>query len=245
MIIAAAQSSPIQGALHDNLEEHFELIKLAAKHNVELITFPEMSITGYVREQGQKLSLTIYDACINILRDLAAEYQMTIIAGAPVQVKTEPHIGSFIITQDGGVDIYTKQYLHDGEELFYSTSFENNPQIKLNGEKASLAICADIETEQHIIEASQKEASLYLPSIFYTPQSIGAAHDKLATYARKYKLNILMSNFCGECYGSIAGGKSAFWNSKGECIASLNKAQSGLLILRKENGNWLGNEVYK
>jgi predicted amidohydrolase len=47
MILASAQTKPNQGDIQSNLIDHYNLIELASKNNVELIVFPEMSITGY------------------------------------------------------------------------------------------------------------------------------------------------------------------------------------------------------
>lgn len=245
MIIAAAQTHPVQGALHDNLEEHFELIQMAAEQQVELILFPELSLSGYVREDGQRLSLTIYDACINILRDYAREYNMTIVAGAPAKIKSDLFIGSFILTNEGGVDIYTKQYLHEGEELYYHASFEHNPIIHVGQTSAALAICADIENPLHSADARKSGAQLYLASIFYTTKSMAGAHQKLSEYARKQNMNILMSNFCGQSYGMDAGGESAFWNSEGQLVAKLDGKRSGILVINEKDNIWSGKALYK
>ncbi len=47
MILAAAQTNPKRGDIESNLIDHYNLIELASKNQVDLIVFPEMSITRY------------------------------------------------------------------------------------------------------------------------------------------------------------------------------------------------------
>lgn len=50
MILAAAQTKPTQGNIEANLQDHYNLIEMAVQNGAQLITFPEMSITGNERE---------------------------------------------------------------------------------------------------------------------------------------------------------------------------------------------------
>ncbi|MCU4165331.1 carbon-nitrogen hydrolase family protein [Carboxylicivirga caseinilyticus] len=236
MIVASAQTKPSQGVIHENLENHIELIKLAAQNNAQLILFPELSLTSYVREEAKSLSISIYDEVINQLRQYAMDYNISIVAGAPVYSENGLHIGSFIITPEGGVDIYTKQYLHEGEDLFYKPSFSHNPVLYIGDYKSQFAICADLENPDHILAAKTNKAKLYLAGIFYTPQSMDGLHKKMAQYSKKHQINILISNFVGESYGFPAGGRSAFWNDRGEKVAELDSERSGILLMDIEEG---------
>ncbi|WP_244284342.1 nitrilase-related carbon-nitrogen hydrolase [Flavobacterium oncorhynchi] len=51
MILAAAQTKPTQGNIEANLQDHYNLIEMAVQNGEQLITFPEMSITGNEREK--------------------------------------------------------------------------------------------------------------------------------------------------------------------------------------------------
>jgi predicted amidohydrolase len=244
MVIAAAQINPIREGLNQNLETHYNLIKLAVGKGVRLIAFPELSITGYEREEANKLSFSISDDRLNILKELSAEHNMIIIAGAPIKMDTGLYIGSFVIFPDKSVSIYTKQYLHTGEELFYKPSFDFNPLIELEGEHISLAICADIDHPEHAENAGKKKSSFYIPSIFFSPKGIGDAYQKLSSYAARHSMNVLMSNFCVTSYGSDAGGKSGLWNKKGKLIAQLDNMREGLVMATGEGENWTGEAIY-
>jgi len=238
MILAAAQTKPKRGDIHSNLSDHYQLIKLAAQKGADLIVFPELSITGYERENAADLAFTIDDSRIDHLKKLAVEENIIIVAGAPVQTEKGLFIGEFIIFPDNSVSIYTKQFLHEGEDEFFQPSFDYNPMVTIEDQKISFAICADIDNPLHPENACKKETDIYIASIFFTPNGIPNAYRDLQSYAEKHKMNVLMSNFSGESWGYPSAGQSAFWNSKGELVGQMNDSDSGLLLVENQNNNW-------
>jgi len=238
MILAAAQTKPVRGNIEANLLDHYHLVEIAVQNGVQLIAFPELSITGYERENAQKLAFKKDDSRLDQLRQLSVENNIIIIAGAPIQTESELFIGEFIIFPDNSISIYTKQFLHEGEDEFFQSSFDYNPMITIENQKISFAICADIDNPLHPENASKKETSIYIASIFFSPNGIPNAYRDLQNYAHKHKMNVLMSNFSGESWGYPSGGKSAFWNNKGELVAQMNDSDSGLLLIENQNDNW-------
>ena len=243
MILAAAQTKPISGNIQANLDDHYRLITLAAQNGANLIAFPELSITGYERENAAELAFTKDDSRINHLKKLSVEHTIFIVAGAPIKTETELFIGEFIISPDNSVTIYTKQFLHEGEDEFFQSSFDYNPMITIENKKISFAICADIDNPLHPENACKRAADIYIASIFFSPNGVPNAHRDLQNYAQKHKMNVLMSNFSGESWGYPSGGKSAFWNNKGELEAQMNDSDSGLLLVENQNGNWTSKVV--
>lgn len=238
MRIASAQINSTIGEIQQNLEDHYQAIKIAIEEKVQLIMFPEMSITGYCRDEGGKFAFTKDDLRLKKLQELSYNGNIIIIAGAPIKIDKNLFIGSFIIFPDKKIEIYTKQYLHDGEELFYSSSMKYNPYIDIESERISLAICADINNENHPLQASQNDSTIYMPSIFYSENGIEIGYQQLKKYAEKYSLNILMSNYSGKLWGIKSGGKSAFWNSRGEMIGGFKSDDSGILIAERIRDKW-------
>lgn len=239
MKIAAAQTNPKGKNTQENIDDHCRFIERASRNGVQLIVFPEMSITGYEREKAKELAFTSNDIRLQSMKTLAQKHEIIVIAGAPIQQEDKLHIGSFILMPDGTEQIYTKQFLHDGEEIAFTPSFDYNPVLKIDNQQISLAICADITHPEHPAKACKIKSEYYLASIFFTPTGISEAHTDLSMYAKQYKMNVLMANFCGESYGFEAAGQSAFWNKKGELITQMNnKEEEGLLIVEKTNKDW-------
>jgi predicted amidohydrolase len=238
MKIAAAQINSTVGAIQRNLNEHYRMVKIAIENKVQLISFPEMSISGYCLEEGRGHAFTIDDHRLEKLQELANDGNIIIVAGAPIKTKEHLYIGSFVISPRKPIQFYSKQYLHKGEELFYDSSMNHNPIIHLETEKISLAICADINNENHPCQAEKNNCSIYLPSIFYSSDGIDEGCQRLKRYAKKYSLNILMSNYSGELWGMKAGGKSSFWNADGELIDHLNTGDTGILMATRSKDKW-------
>jgi predicted amidohydrolase len=238
MILAAAQTKPKRGDISSNLLNHYQLIELAAQNGANLIAFPELSITGYERENAESLAFTEDDYRIDHLKELAFRNNIIIIAGAPIQKESQLFIGEFVISPDNSVSIYTKQFLHEGEDQFFQPSFENNPMVRIEDQNISFDICADIDNPQHPENAKKKDTDIYIASIFFSPNGIPNAYRNLQNYAQKHEMNVLMSNFSGESWGSPSAGQSAFWNNKGELIGQMNDSDSGLLLVEKQNDSW-------
>lgn len=238
MKIAAAQIDCQVGEIQKNLNSHFELIELAIENGVDLITFPEMSITGYCREEGDEYSFSRNDTRLQNLQELSSKGNIVIVAGAPIRLGSDLYIGSFIMNPDGAVDMYTKQYLHDGEQLFYSSSKAYNPIVKIGNEIIALAICADVSNSKHPKCAKENGATLYAPSIFYSIEGMRKGNQTLEQYSKEHQLSILMSNYSGNHWSIDAGGKSGFWNSMGIKLGELDERNIGLVLAEKMDGEW-------
>lgn len=244
MILAAAQTNPNKKSVEENSEQHLLMIDEASQHKVQLIVFPEMSLTGYEREKAKDLAFKTDDIRLALFSEKASQYQMTIIVGAPIEIQSELYIGAFIIQPDGSITVYTKQFLHDGEEKSFSSGSTLSSTIKIADEKVSVAICADITHSQHPENAFANQTNLYVASLFYTPGGIAEAYGQLSNYAGKYQMNVLMANYCGESYGFKAVGQSAFWNKNGKLVAQLDK-EEGLLIIDSEHQSTLKTLIAK
>jgi predicted amidohydrolase len=244
MKIASAQIKSFAQNTEANIRNHLRMIELAAKRKVSLIIFPEMSLTGYELELAKSLALDKDDERLTIFNQKAIQYKMIIVAGAPIKIGDELYIGSFIFVPDGTTFIYTKQYLHTGEEVFFSSSSNFNPIIEWGGERISFAICADITNPLHPKAAAENATTLYAPSIFYATQAgIVEAYEQLRNYATTYGMQVLMSNYSGYSYGLESKGKSGYWDHTGKLIANMETDEEGLLVIEKDNNGFISNKV--
>ncbi len=239
MKIAAAQIEATIGDIKGNLKNHLAMIKMAAENEVDLIIFPEMSLTGYCREEGKDLAIKPSHPAMIKLKEEAQANNLTMVIGAPIELNGKLFIGSYILLPNGEIKVYTKQYLHTGEDKFYASSFDFNPQIKIGDEIISFAICADIDNEKHPTSAKNNQSTLYLPSIFFSKNGIAEGHRLLSQYAGEHSLSILMSNYSGNLWGTESGGKSAFWDNTGKAVTVLDAQSQGLLIMEKQGENWV------
>ena len=238
MILATAQTFPKLEDTDANLEDHYQLTKLAADNGADLILFPEMSLSSYERAKAAALAFSMEDSRLDKLRALSADKNIVVVSGAPVLIETDLFIGSVIIQPDNTILLYTKQFLHGEENNYFTSSFHYNPVIEIENERISFAICADINNPKHPENAKNSGTTIYTAGIFFEPHEMIKAHTTLSNYAKTHSMNILMSNFVGCPYGLSGGGQSAFWNKNGELVASLNGTDVGILLIEKKGDNW-------
>ena len=103
--------------------------------------------------------------------------------------------------------------------------------LELDGEKISIAICADVNNPLHPQYARARQAGLYIAGIFFEPQSIDRLYRQLADYSAKFNMKILMANYGGPSYALDAAGRSAFWDDRGELVAQLETTGEEVLIV--------------
>ena len=122
LTIAAAQSLSIAGDLSGNIVRHGHFIEKAAEQGVELLVFPELSLTGYEGQDAAALAIDPQDAVLRPLRDLARELGLTAVVGMPIRLEgsTSVLIGALVLGADGSLGVYSKQHLHTGEDLVFA-----------------------------------------------------------------------------------------------------------------------------
>lgn len=238
MKVAAVQTKPFALDTDKNIIAHCNFIRKAADHSVNLIVFPEMSLTGYERESARQLSFSADDERLQELKHLATNLNIAIVASAPIAVNDQLYIGAFLLRPYKPHLIYLKENLHSGEESFFSPGKNNFTHYDLNGDRVSLSICSDIANPNHVALAASKGTTLYAASIFYTPTGINEGYRQLKTAAQKHSMNVLMSNFGGRSYVYESAGRSAYWDKSGNLIATLPENTEGLLIIETETNEY-------
>lgn len=236
-IIALAQSASKRGKLEENLQTHQQLIELAAENGAQLIAFPELSLTGYEPDLASDLGFIEDDVRLNPLKELAARHQIIILAGAPFRTEEGLHIAAFILYPNREVKIYTKHYLHPGEEKFFIPG-NLNPAIPLGQEKIAVAVCADIANPLHPEDAAKAGCTLYLASAFITPGGYEVDANLLKEYALQHQMPVMLANYSGNSGGFESAGRSALWSENGQLVGEFNGSGEGLLLAVKERVSW-------
>lgn len=241
VIIAAGQFAPIRGSIEENIRRHQLLIAAAVSAGVDLLVFPELSLTGYEPELAEQLALSD-DTLLEPLQRLADKHDMTIVVGAPLQVKDDkPAIGACIIAAQQPISFYRKMYLHPGESDYFSLG-ETPCLFTMGGQHIGLAICADAGQPAHAEQTVRQGAEIYVNSVLSAN-----GYDKdaglLANYAKLYAMPTLMANYSGPSGGWQPVGKSAVWNAKGELIAQGPVQGSALVIMALREGECSGQVI--
>ncbi|WP_087024041.1 carbon-nitrogen hydrolase family protein [Thaumasiovibrio subtropicus] len=216
LTVALAQFEPSKGDVNANLKHHAHWCDVAADKNADIIVFPELSVTGYEPSLAGSLAIDSASSEIEALSALSKQHQLVVIAGAPIRpLQSKPFIGAVICYPCGKVDIYKKQYLHPGEEVYFSQGDENY-FLTLKGLKIALAVCADFTSAQHHLDAKAQQVDLYLISALITHSGYAADSEIFSSIARQLDAPVLLSNFVGVSGGMDCAGQSAVWDAKGQ-----------------------------
>src|SRR5687767_2702776 len=96
LVIAAAQSRSRAGDVAWNVSRHVDIGAVAADRGVEMLIFPELSLTGYELSLGRSHAIHPASAALDPLRRLAVDSHMTVVVGGPaLNDRDELNIGAF------------------------------------------------------------------------------------------------------------------------------------------------------
>ncbi|HWW70306.1 MAG TPA: carbon-nitrogen hydrolase family protein [Duganella sp.] len=242
--IAAAQSSSVAGDLEANVRTHLRFIDAALAHGVELLVFPELSVSGYELPLLRDIALAPDDDRLAPIRQAAIAAGMTVVVGAPLagDGEAQPHIAAFAYRSDGTAAVYRKQYLHAGEERYVRAGRIEAHGDALNGHRYALAICADTTHRAHAAAAAEAGASLYLAGVLISRG--GYEHDAalLKRYSADFGMGVLMANHAAPSGGYDVAGRSAFWSAGGALLVRAD-GPGDCLVIARDDGGWQGKVV--
>ena len=229
MKICVAQTRPIKGNIHKNIENHTKLISMAVAKGVKMIIFPELSLTGYEPTLAKELATHQDDIRFEIFQKISDSKKIIIGVGVPTQKDADICISMLIFQPNKPIQLYSKKYLHPDEDSFF-VSGQNSPNLIINKTNVAFAICYELSISEHSENAFKNGAEIYIASVAKTKIGVEKAIENLKAIAKKYEITVLLSNCVGYCDNSESAGKTSILNNKGLVLAQLNDTEEGILI---------------
>lgn len=244
LTLAAAQTLSIAGDVPANLRRHLAFMHAAAEQGVQLLVFPELSLTGYEPSLAAELAITPQDAVLAPLREMARELRLTAVVGMPIRLAPQGGvlIGALVLGADGSLAVYTKQHLHPGEELAF-TAGQGGAALEWGGDRIALAVCADFSHASHPRQAAQAGANVYAAGVLISDGGYATDSALLKGYAAEHRMLVLMANHGGPSGGWACAGRSAIWSAAGDLLAAAPGVGEALVIGRRDGGCWSGQVV--
>jgi predicted amidohydrolase len=227
--VGIAQIDCDLGDLRANADRHLEYIDRARSLGVELLLFPELSLTGYrLGEDILRVALGRDDPLVLELAEAAGD--MSVVLGLVEEGPAAQFYNSALTLRGGRVvfehrklNVPTYGNLEEGK-LFAQGSYVE----VLRGVKPwtlSTLICADLWNPALVHLAMVNGATLLLAPInsardaseFSTPASWKLAVD---FYAMMYGMPVMMANRVGEEYGARFWGESRILDAYGNTVAA-------------------------
>lgn len=217
-----------RGSLTENMLSHVRILKKCFEEKVDLVVFPEMSLTGYFREDAALRAMAPQDKRLDNIREMLMGRDLTAVVGAPIKIDGEVHIGSFILS--GNVEkIYTKQFVHDTEGDFFVGNDKFDPILTIQGMRVMLSICYDMENDKHFDRMKDHDIDLYLASIFYTEGEMDHAAQRMSKMSSEHGVMTAFANYSGLAWNLQSGGHSGLWDKNGQSAGQLEK-EEGLIL---------------
>lgn len=238
---AAAQSISIAGDTRANLARHQRFMQAAAEQGVQLLVFPELSLTGYERGLAADLAVLPEDAVLQPLRDLAQALGLTTVVGMPIRLAADGPvlIGALVLGADGSLGVYSKQHLHPGEEVAFAPG-HGGSMLTMGQDCIALAVCADFSHASHAAAAAGQGATLYAAGVLITEGGYVPDTTLLQGYARHHAMTVLMANHGGVTGGWESAGRSAIWGPDGSLLVVAPGTGEWLVIVRRDANGWAG-----
>ena len=231
MKISVAQIRPIKGNIEANILNHKRLIDLAITEQVDMIIFPELSITGYEPELAAALATTQDDERFDIFQEISDTENITIGIGVPTKCEFGIRISTVVFQKNQPPQTYSKQHLHSSETPFF---VNGNHQLLLADNQIALAICYELSIPEHSANAFRNGANVYIASTVNSYQGVDKDLNILANVAKNYSMTVLMANCIGQTGEYNCAGKSSIWNNQGILLAQMDDKHEGVLIFNSE-----------
>jgi predicted amidohydrolase len=228
MRIAAAQVRPIAGEIARNVIRHCEFAQVAADHDVDLIVFPELSLTGYEPSLASRLAIHKSDPCLQPLQEMSDQHDIVIAAGIPLRSERGVEIGMIWFRPGQPKQSYSKQILH-ADELPFFVCGSKPMVVSIKGVRLAPAICYESLQLEHAKQAAEFGATVYLSSVAKSASGVSKAFAHYPVVAVDHHMTVMMANSVGPCDNFVAKGCSAVWTDEGRLIAQLSLDQEQLL----------------
>jgi predicted amidohydrolase len=239
---ALAQSASVPGDVRTNVAEHVRWIEAAAAQGVQLLVFPELSLSGYEPALAQQAAIEEDDPALRPLRVASLMTGVTVIAGAPLRDTAggKPFIAALIFQPDGEVIVQCKQHLHPGEDAAFQAAQHPGQlgrTLEMQGQRIALAICADFSHASHAAAAAQAGATLYIASALVSEGGYAADAAMLEGYARSHPMAVALANHGADTGGWKSAGKSALWGQGANLLVQA-PAGEAMMIATCDAGSW-------
>jgi len=235
-----------KGALDENLASIYAYLRAGMGQGVDIMCFPEMSITGYVNPlRCPEAVLHLDGPEVARVLTMTKDMPMTAIAGL---IEGNPHGKPFItqIIAHAGklLGVYRKQTIVEDEVNWFAPGSTGavfqHPKVLFG-----VSICADIATPELFTEQARLGAQIVFEAAapgLYGPQTTrnwlsgyqwwqNECHHKLGHYARDNGIYIAVATQAGRTLEEDFPGGGYVFGPDGACLSSTSDWSEGVLYV--------------
>ena len=175
-----------------------EVVKQSSKEKVDLVIFPEMSLTGFSMNTAATVDSPEKFDTIRSFQELSATYRTGIIFGMVVEKNQEKYNNSFFIDREGGVSAsYSKIHPFTfGREHEVFTPGSEISTVEFDGHVFGLSICYDLRFPE-IYSAMANRAQIIINIANWPEKRVNHWHSLLASRAIENQIFMVGVNRTG------------------------------------------------
>ncbi len=241
---AIGQINTIVGDLKANSDKILSCIKEASAKGVDLIVFPELSITGYPPED-LLLKPRFIKENLKCLKKISQEAGDAVaVIGFVDEEKGDIYNSAAVICNKKIVCVYHKMHLPNYgifDEKRYFKPGLRNALVKTRDFSFGLNICEDIWARQSEIEEKVFSKAQFLVNISASPYHIGKFKEReriIGIKAKRFGIPIVYCNLVGGQDELVFDGRSALFGKDGLVIAEAKAFDEDLLIFDLGSARW-------
>jgi len=234
--IALAQINARVGDIEGNLNKILGYLGSAKDSGVDILCFPELSLTGYPPEDLLLKPNFINDSMHAVQEVRRASENITVILGYPDK-KEDIYNAAAIIHNKKLIDVYHKRYLPNYgvfDENRYFQSGVRAPVYKLGSTIFGVNICEDIwypgDPTRRQALLGDAQIIINISSSPYSASKIGSRERMLMTRAKDNSVNVVFCNMVGGQDELVFDGNSVVIGETGNIIARAKSFEEDLLI---------------
>ena len=229
LTLAAAQITSAPGDVDANAEAHLRVMEAAADAGVDVLIFPELSLTGYELALADALQTSLDDERLLPLQTLAAKAGMLTKVGMPMRARSgKPYLGALVL---GGVvpRLYAKMHLHDSETDYFQPGNDYGTFVH-KGAAVAAAICADLTHASHAAGCKALGADIYAVGALINEAAWAREEPLLAGYAREHGMAVIFANHASQSGDHKPVGMSSIWAPGGDLVARADSTEETLVV---------------
>ena len=235
--IALAQINVTVGDFPGNEKIILDNIKKAKELNVDLIVFPELTVTGYPPEDLLLRPQFIEDNLNSLQRIIPATKNITAILGFADRVKNKLYNSAAVLSEGKLCGVYRKIHLPNYgvfDEKRYFDQGDEAVVFELKGIQIGLSICEDLWISESVIETEAliggAEVIVNISASPYCSGKIEEREKLVIDRAQKNRVFMLYANLIGGQDELVFDGSSLIANEMGEIVAQGKEFAEDLLL---------------
>lgn len=234
--VAVVQMKPELAKMEANVGKMADFIaRIATEQPVDIIVFPELSVTGY--EGGQRfaqMAQRVPGAVTNILGQHATEFGVYVLIGMAVKEKVETVLynSAVLIGPDGAVaGDYRKVHLQAEERLVFRPGYRIAP-VETEVGVIGLMCGWDLTFPEIARNLVLDGAEVLLLPAAWPAKDADMWRTLLVARAYENDVFIAAANRIGEEPSYTFAGQSAILAPNGEVLAALEEPEEGYVVVR-------------